>query len=349
MSLDATPAVRAAPVIGGVTVLPFVEKYRPAALSDLVAHEDIVKTVRKFVDEKTLPHLLFHGPAGTGKTSTMVACAKEMFGKQYRHFVLELNASDARGIDVVRNQIIGFASTTSIVSSPHPKLIILDEADNMTSAAQFALRRVIEKYSKVARFCLICNYANKIIPALQSRCTRFRFGPLSESEMEGRLREIVEKEGIKVTDCGVRAMLSTAKGDMRKVLNILQACSMGNSVVDEAAVYSTTGKPLPADVQAMLRALTLCTYRDGYDQIQELMTQKGYSITDLLLELHDVLVGIEMPPATQDALWAAIADMDYRCAAGGAESSQLMSLVGAFHQARFQMEGLILSKEQSAQ
>ncbi len=158
--------------------LPFVEKFRPSSLDDIVSHTEIISTVTKFVDEKKLPHLLFHGPPGTGKTSSIIAIAKKMFGKNYKNSTLELNASDERGIDVVRNQIKSFCATQQIMSKGI-KLVILDECDAITSSAQFALRRIIEKYTKTTRFCLICNYVSKIIPALQSRCTRFRFSPLS--------------------------------------------------------------------------------------------------------------------------------------------------------------------------
>ena len=145
--------------------LPWVEKYRPNALQELISHEDIIKTIRKFISQDKLPHLLFYGPPGTGKTSTILACAKEIYSpKQFNSMVLELNASDDRGINVVRNQILSFASTRTIFNSGY-KLIILDEADAMTNDAQNALRRIIEKYTENVRFCMICNYLSKIIPA----------------------------------------------------------------------------------------------------------------------------------------------------------------------------------------
>ena len=138
--------------------LPWVEKYRPNALQELISHEDIIKTIRKFISQDKLPHLLFYGPPGTGKTSTILACAKEIYSpKQFNSMVLELNASDDRGINVVRNQILSFASTRTIFNSGY-KLIILDEADAMTNDAQNALRRIIEKYTENVRFCMICNY-----------------------------------------------------------------------------------------------------------------------------------------------------------------------------------------------
>ena len=228
------------------TNLPWVEKYRPSVLQELISHEDIIRTIRKFISEEKLPHLLFYGPPGTGKTSTILACAKELYSpKEFNSMVLELNASDDRGINVVRNQILSFASTRTIFNSGY-KLVILDEADAMTNDAQNALRRIIEKYTDNVRFCLICNYLSKIIPALQSRyvmhtfiknlvftlfymlhkylpfifrCTRFRFGPLKSDQILPRLKHVAESENVSLTGDGEKALVKLSGGDMRKVKN----------------------------------------------------------------------------------------------------------------------------------
>merc|ERR1719393_1007166 len=191
------------------------------------------------MERKQLPHMLLHGPPGTGKTSTILALAKTMYKEKYKSMTLELNASDARGIDVVREQIKTFvsvkqlfASAASSTAAGQPKLVILDEADNMTNAAQFALRRMIEQYAPNARFILICNYSSKIIPALQSRCTKLRFAPLKEDEIVGRLRYVAKNENVELTDTGLKAIVTVGGGDMRKVLNIFQTTSMGHKVVD---------------------------------------------------------------------------------------------------------------------
>ncbi|KAH9691264.1 retrovirus-related pol polyprotein from transposon RE1 [Citrus sinensis] len=176
---------------------PWVEKYRPQSLADVAAHRDIVDTIDRLTSENRLPHLLLYGPPGTGKTSTILAVARKLYGAQYHNMILELNASDDRGIDVVRQQIQDFASTQSFSFGVKAsvKLVLLDEADAMTKDAQFALRRVIEKYTKNTRFALICNQVNKIIPALQSRCTRFRFAPLEPVHVTERLKHVIEAEG----------------------------------------------------------------------------------------------------------------------------------------------------------
>merc|ERR1711934_897 len=210
---------------GKASDLPWVEKYRPSSLDDVVSQENIITTLTQLVEAKKMPHLLFYGPPGTGKTSTILAIAKGIYGNNIQTMALQLNASDDRGIAVVRNQIKEFASTRMVFSSGH-KLIILDEADAMTNDAQMALRRVIEKYTKNVRFCIICNYVSKIIPALQSRCTRFRFSPLSKAQIVGRLDDIIAAESVEATEDGKNALIKLARGDMRKVVNILQSTAM---------------------------------------------------------------------------------------------------------------------------
>merc|ERR1712166_510401 len=221
-AMESEPMQVDEPRVNSSSDLPWVEKYRPESLDDVVSQDNIVQTLTRLVENKMMPHLLFYGPPGTGKTSTILAIARQMYGKNLQTMVLTLNASDDRGISVVRNQIKEFASTRMVFSSGH-KLIILDEADAMTNDAQMALRRVIEKYTQNTRFCLICNYVSKIIPALQSRCTRFRFSPLSEQQVRGRVEDILEKENATVTEDGLQAVMRLGKGDMRRILNVLQA------------------------------------------------------------------------------------------------------------------------------
>ncbi|PFH59631.1 hypothetical protein XA68_12067 [Ophiocordyceps unilateralis] len=213
--------------------LPWVEKYRPTTLDEVSGHRDILATIDKFVDSNRLPHLLLYGPPGTGKTSTILALARRIYGvANMRQMVLELNASDDRGIDVVREQIKTFASTKQIFamgasarsSAAGFKLIILDEADAMTNTAQMALRRIMEKYTANTRFCIIANYSHKLSPALLSRCTRFRFSPLGESDIRVLVDKVVEEEKVKIGAEAVDALVRLSKGDMRRALNVLQAC-----------------------------------------------------------------------------------------------------------------------------
>jgi len=220
-----------------------VEKYRPVTLADVSGHQDILATINKFVDTNRLPHLLLYGPPGTGKTSTILALARRIYGNEnLRQMVLELNASDDRGIDVVREQIKTFASTKQIFTLGatvagrsagglgNYKLIILDEADAMTNTAQMALRRIMEKYTANTRFCIIANYSHKLSPALLSRCTRFRFSPLKEQDIRVLVDKVIDEENVKITTEATESLVKLSKGDMRRALNVLQACHASSMI-----------------------------------------------------------------------------------------------------------------------
>jgi len=317
-----------------VASLPWVEKYRPKDMADLVSHEEIIATVTKLIDAGQLPHLLLYGPPGTGKTSTILACAHRMYGKNFLSMVLELNASDDRGIDVVREQIKEFASTRQMFTSM-PKLVLLDEADNMTNAAQFALRRVIEKYTRNARFCLICNYASKIIPALQSRCTRFRFAPLAPEQALDRVRIVAEAEAVNATPDGLDACVTLGEGDMRKCLNILQSTHMAFDAVTPDSVYRCTGSPKPDDVQIILTCLLQDDFATATTQIWNIMTENGLALQDILTQLSHFVSALDVKEGLAKAqLFASLADIEHRLSVGTSEKVQLAGLVGIFGQAR---------------
>ncbi|XP_038209754.1 replication factor C subunit 5 isoform X1 [Zerene cesonia] len=315
--------------------LPWVEKYRPSKLEDLVSHDDIIKTINQFMQQNQLPHLLFYGPPGTGKTSTILACAKQMYTpQQFNSMVLELNASDDRGIGIVRGQILSFASTRTIFKAG-PKLIILDEADAMTNDAQNALRRIIEKYTENVRFCIICNYLGKIIPALQSRCTRFRFAPLQQNQIVPRLQEIIQKENVKITDDGIKALLTLSGGDMRKVLNTLQSTWLAYRDVTEDNVYTCVGHPLRSDINNILNwLLNENDFATSFKHIQDLKIAKGLALGDILTEIHTIIQRLKLPPEVLISLLIKMADSEARLASGCSERIELASLIAAFQEAR---------------
>ncbi|XP_068633019.1 replication factor C subunit 5 [Battus philenor] len=319
--------------------LPWVEKYRPSKLEDLVSHEDIIKTIGQFIKENQLPHLLFYGPPGTGKTSTILACAKQMYTQQqFNSMVLELNASDDRGIGIVRGQILSFASTRTIFKAG-PKLIILDEADAMTNDAQNALRRIIEKYTDNVRFCIICNYLGKIIPALQSRCTRFRFAPLQQDQIVPRLKEIVVKENVKISEDGINALLALSGGDMRKVLNTLQSTWLAYRDVTEDNVYTCVGHPLRSDIDRILNWLmNENDFSTCFQNIQELKILKGLALCDILTEVHTKIQRVKFPPEVLISLIIKMADSEARVASGCSERIELSALIAAFQVAREQID-----------
>ncbi|KAJ2919482.1 hypothetical protein MD484_g867, partial [Candolleomyces efflorescens] len=309
--------------------LPWVEKYRPVTLDDVVSHQDITATINRFIEKNRLPHLLFYGPPGTGKTSTILAVARRIYGADYRKQILELNASDDRGIDVVREQIKQFAETRTLFSKGF-KLIILDEADMMTQAAQAALRRVIEQYTKNVRFCIICNYVNKIAPAIQSRCTRFRFSPLPIPEVEKRINTVVEGENVEITEDGKQALLKLSKGDMRRALNVLQACHAAYDIVGETEIYNCTGNPHPQDIEAIVNSMLSDEFTTSYQMILKMKTERGLALQDLIAGAYEYVNTIELKPNARIYLLDLLATTEHRLSTGGNEKIQLTALLSAF-------------------
>eukprot|EP00475_Leptophrys_vorax_P018040 TRINITY_DN2465_c0_g1_i1.p1 TRINITY_DN2465_c0_g1~~TRINITY_DN2465_c0_g1_i1.p1 ORF type:complete len:366 (+),score=120.76 TRINITY_DN2465_c0_g1_i1:35-1132(+) len=322
--------------------LPWVEKYRPAQLSDLVSQDDIISTVERLVQSNRLPHLLLYGPPGTGKTSTALAISRLLNGsKRSGSMTLELNASDARGIAVVRDKIKSFASTQQIFQTGL-KFIILDEADSMTSAAQFSLRRIMEKYTKTTRFCIICNYVNKVIPALQSRCTKFRFSPLAKEDITTKLREVASKEGVNLTDAGLKGILHLSGGDMRRCLNIMQACHMAYSEVDERNVYLCTGNATPEEVRGGLGALLNFEFTEAFKHIQRLQVEKGFALSDMVRELHIYVLHMsDLPDEVLRFLLEKLAELEYDLSHETSQHLQTGALVSIFQIARLKVIELV--------
>ncbi|KAG8378246.1 hypothetical protein BUALT_Bualt08G0117700 [Buddleja alternifolia] len=313
---------------------PWVEKYRPQSLDDVAAHRDIVETIDRLASGNRLPHLLLYGPPGTGKTSTVLALARKLYGNQMHNMVLELNASDDRGIDVVRQQIQDFASTQSISfgAKSAVKLVLLDESDAMTKDAQFAL--LIEKYTRSTRFALICNNVNKVIPALQSRCTRFRFAPLDAVHVSERLRHVISAERLDVPENGLKALVRLSNGDMRKALNILQSTHMASQQITEEAVYLCTGNPLPKDIEQIAHWLLNESFTTCYKRISAIKTRKGLALVDIVREVTMFVFKIKMPPEIRIQLINEMADIEYRLSLACNDKLQLGSLIAAFTRAR---------------
>jgi len=315
--------------------LPWIEKYRPNKLDELVSHEDIIKCLRRMMTKGELPHLLLYGPPGTGKTSTILALAKEM-GPTCS--VLELNASDERGIEVIRSRIKDFVSSTSLFSVGKKgalKLLILDEADNLTLTAQMALRRVIEQFSKGTRFCLLGNYIHKLIPALQSRCTRFRFAPLADQHVVKRVKEIAQVEKVEMDQGGLNALLRVSHGDMRKVLNTFQATCMSSEKVTETTVYASTGYPLPSDMDALYHTLLTSRFSHNHAVLKKLLIDKGLALVDIVHALHErILVDSRLTPSSFRYLIPQLASIEYRLSIGASDHIQLTCLNSAFILAR---------------
>ena len=224
-------------MISNEDTTPWIEKYRPSDITEIKGNEIAISGLIKMIENNKLAHLIFYGPSGTGKTSTILACAKKLYGENYRNMILELNGSEERGINIIREQIKDFSTSTQITKcNINFKLIILDEADSMTYDAQFALRRVIENYTNNTRFCLICNYENKIISALKSRCIIFKFPPLPKNVHLERLKYIALNEKLLITECGLNAIVDLSGGDMRKSINLLQMYVLSTSDILENTI-----------------------------------------------------------------------------------------------------------------
>ncbi len=229
----------------------WAEKYRPKSLNQMVNQKDIVERLESFAKARNVPHCIFAGPPGTGKTTAALCLAHDLYGEAYRENLMELNASDERGINVVRATVKTFARVRTLGEIPF-KILILDEADNMTGDAQQALRRTMERYTGTCRFVLIANYSGKIIEPIQSRCAPFRFTYLSKEEQEVHIKYIAEKEKVDLTEDGVNAIYDVCRGDLRRAINSLQAAaSLGKPITSET-VYAVVGHAHPADVRAMM-------------------------------------------------------------------------------------------------
>jgi replication factor C subunit 3/5 len=272
--------------------IPWIEKYRPSNLESIKSQDFVRISLEKLIEKNTIPHLLFFGSPGTGKTSTILASIKELERKGYIVSKLELNTSDQRGINTVRKKIKEFASTRSFFKNGL-KIIILDEADSMTNIAQCALRRIIEKYSKNVRFCIICNYINKIIPAIQSRCMKFRFSLLSEKEIEIKIKAIAEQENITISDKGLKTIVELSNGDMRKGINILQSIPLfcKGMIVNDFNIRMCLGYPTNDMVNTTFSILiSNDKVLDKYTKINNLIKSRGVLLRDLIQCLHKLVL-----------------------------------------------------------
>lgn len=266
--------------------LPWVEKYRPKVFDEIISHTQNIETIKKLLINESLPHLLFHGSPGTGKTSTIMALAKEIYGNNIRLMVMKLDASDDRGINSVREDIKGFAEKSNMFQKG-VRLIILDEADSMTFDAQFALRRIIEKYSTTIRFCLICNYENKIIPAIRSRCANFRFSNIDIKHICSKLEQIALAENLKYDKDVINIIAKLADGDLRKAINLIQTVAMQSEYITTQLCWETAGVPSNIIIKKILQILNnkQINFNKAYDFVNDIISSNAYSLTVILKEL----------------------------------------------------------------
>jgi replication factor C small subunit len=307
----------------------WTEKYRPRNLSEITNQKEIVERLKMFVREKNIPHLLFAGPPGTGKTTAILALAHDLYGGRVEGNILELNASDERGINVVRTRIKDFARTIPISDVPF-KIIVLDEADAVTSDAQNALRRTMERYSKSSRFTLLCNYSSKIIEPIQSRCAVFRFAPLNEKDLTLRLKFIADKESVKLEDSGLKAILYIAGGDLRRATNTLQGAAAMGGIVNEDVVFKVSSRARPEEVLKMLESAISGNFMDARSKLHELLINYGLSGTDVIRQIHREIFNLKIPEVVKVNLTDYVGEVDYRLTQGANEEIQLSALLAHF-------------------
>ncbi len=310
-------------------LLPWTEKYRPKTLSDVVGQKEIVSTLKAFVASKNIPNLLFSGPPGIGKTTCAVALARELYGDNFAGNFLELNASDDRGIDVVRGKIKDFARTSSIGDAPF-KLIFLDESDALTSDAQQALRRTMEASSSVTRFILSANYSSRIIEPIQSRCAVFRFTPLTETDVLNLITHIAQNEKLHINDEAKKAIFYVCEGDLRKAVNVLQGCAMQAKTITPELVHKISSRATPKEIKEMVDGAISGNFLKSREKLDQLLINYGLSAEDILIQTYREIPSLTVPEKRKMKLIEAIAESNYRLIQGANERIQLEALLARF-------------------
>jgi replication factor C small subunit len=315
--------------IGAAMKEIWVEKYRPKTLDEVVGQDEIVERLKAYAATKNLPHLLFAGPPGTGKTTSAMALARDMFGEDWRQNYYELNSSDERGIDVVRSKIKEIARLAPFGGTTF-KIIFLDEADNLTADAQAALRRTMETYSKTSRFILSANYSSRLIEPIQSRTAVFRFRPLKPEAIREYLTRIAKAEKLKITDDGIDALIYIASGDMRRAVNSLQVAASLGSTIDADVLYKVASTIKPEEVKKLIEKALTGDFLRAREVLDRLLIEYGVSGEDVLRQLHRSVFDINVPDEYKVLLLDRIGETDFRLIEGSNERIQLEALLAHF-------------------
>ncbi len=311
----------------------WTEKYRPQSFSDIKGQKEIVKRVKAFVEKENMPHLLFAGPAGTGKTSLALVVAKKLFGEGWRNNLLELNASDERGIDVVRNKVKDFARTRAIGDVPF-KIIYLDECDALTKEAQQALRRTMENYTQTCRFILSANYSSKIIDPIQSRCAVFKFRPLEKKDIFSIIDNIGKSEKIKIDSKAEEALFEVSNGDCRKAENIMQSCAAVSDIITEEVIYSLASAAKPKEVKEILNLAVGGEFIDARNKLLDVMLAHGLSGLDIIKQIQKEVWDLEIENPKKAELVGKCGEIEFRMVEGSDEFIQLEALLAYFSAAK---------------
>lgn len=303
----------------------WTEKYRPDTLDEIVGQEKIVERLKAFEEQGTIPHLMFAGPAGTGKTTSAVALAKDLYGDKWKQNFMETNASDERGIDVVREKIKDFARTKPV--DAEYKIIFLDEADALTTDAQQALRRTMEQFSSNARFILSCNYSSKIIDPIQSRCAVFRFNRLENEEVEKYITRVAEGEGFKISREAIDAVLRVAGGDLRRVTNILQTAAMQKDKIEGEDIYGAAASLKPDEINEILDKALAGDFLDARDQLSDIMINRGLDGQDVINAIHREVMDLDISEKGKLEIVDNLGEFEFRIAEGGTSDIQIEALL----------------------
>jgi replication factor C small subunit len=305
----------------------WTEKYRPEKLSDIINQEHVVERLKYFVKNKSIPHMIFAGPPGTGKTCCAIAIAKELYGKYWKQNFQETNASDMRGIDVIRTRIKNFSRIKPMDASF--KIIFLDESDALTPDAQNALRRLMEMYADITRFILSCNYSSNIISPIQSRAALFRFKLLSKENVFEYLEKIVIGEKLKIDKEALEAIFSISEGDLRKSVNILQASATLGKRITEKIIYEVAAQAEPKEVKEMINFALNGNFLNARGVLKELLLKRGVSGQDIIKQISSQIYDLEISEEAKIKLIEKVGDFEYRMQSGN-DQIQLEALLAQF-------------------
>lgn len=307
----------------------WTEKYRPQKFDEMVGQQEILKRVKSLVQAMNIPHLLFAGPAGTGKSTLALIIVKELFGERWKENYLELNASDERGIDVVRQKVKDFARTKALENIPF-KVIFLDEADALTKEAQQALRRTMEIYTNTCRFIMSCNYSSRIIDPIQSRCVVFRFKLLEKKDIKKRISLIVENEKLTMADAAFESLYEASEGDCRRAINLMQATASISPDVTAEMIKMVSSSAKPADVKVVLDYALAGDFIGARDKLLDVMLKESISGTDIIKAIQREIWNLQVEPSIKVKLTEKTGEVEFRMIEGSDEFVQLQSLLASF-------------------